>query len=158
MSRASFLKDSDFEWMLSSAEKWIPGVIEEALRAGAAVLAAEMKRNLRGVIADPQAHELVESFGITPVGQDRSRNWNVHLGFDGYQQPGTGKWTSTGIPFQMIARVINSGSYKDGYQWRAPTGFARKAVQSKRQAVEAEMKRVAEAAMQRAANSGKGQE
>lgn len=158
MSRAAFLKDTDFEWMLSNAEQWVPGVITEALRAGASILAAEMKRNLRGVIADPQAHELVNSFGITPVGQDRQRNWNVHLGFDGYQQPGTGEWKSSGIPFQMIARVFESGSTKNGYQWRQPTGFARRAVQSKRQAAEAEMKRVAEAAMKRAAESGKGKE
>lgn len=156
MARAAFLKDTDFEWLLSSTEKWIPGIIRESLRGGAAVLAAEMKKNLRGVIADKQAHELVDAFGITPVGQDRRRNWNVHLGFDGYQQPGTGEWKASGIPFQMIARVFESGSVKNGYEWRKPTHFARKAIQSKRQAAEAEMKRIAEAAMQRAANSGKG--
>lgn len=156
MSRAAFLKDTDFEWMLSNAEKWVPGVIEEALRAGAYILANEMKKNLRGVIADKQATELVNSFGITPVGQDRARNWNVHLGFDGYQRPGTGEWAATGIPFQMIARVFESGAKKNGYEWREATHFARKTVQSKRQAAEAEMKRVAEAAMQKAAASGKG--
>ena len=84
MSKASFLKDKEFEWFLSSAAEWLPEAVEDALRAGAAVLAAEMKRNLRGEIADKRAVQLVESFGITPVGQDRNRVWNVHLGFDGY--------------------------------------------------------------------------
>ena len=102
MSRASFMKDTDFEYMLSTAENWIPGIIEEALRAGAALMAAEMKKNLRRAIADKEAHALIDSFGITPVGQDRNRNWNVHIGFDGYQMPGTGEWKTTGIPFQMI--------------------------------------------------------
>lgn len=158
MSRASFLKDTDFEYMLSTAENWIPGIIEEALRAGAALMAAEMKKNLRRAIADKEAHALIDSFGITPVGQDRNRNWNVHIGFDGYQMPGTGEWKTTGIPFQMIARVIESGATKKGKEWREGKYWAKDAKQSKRQAVEAEMKRVAEAAMQRAANSGKGQE
>lgn len=158
MSNATFLKDDDFEWMLASAEKWVPELIEAALRAGANILAGEMKKNLRGEIADRQAVQLVGSFGITPVGQDRARNWNVHLGFDGYQRPGTGEWKTTGIPFQMIARVFESGSVKNGYRWRRATHFARDAVQSKRQAAEAEMKRVAEAVMEKAAASGKGQD
>lgn len=150
MSKASFLADKDFEWFLSSAAEWLPAAVEDALRAGAAVLAAEMKQNLRGEIADKQAVQLVESFGITPVGQDRNRVWNVHLGFDGYQQPGTGKWAGSGIPFQMIARVFESGSVKDGYRWRRPTHFARRAVQSKRQEAEAAMKNAAEAAIAKA--------
>lgn len=150
MSKASFLRDKDFEWFLSSVGDWLPEAVEEALRAGASVLAAEMKSNLRGEIADRQAVELVQSFGITPVGQDRNRVWNVHLGFDGYQKPGTGQWKDTGIPFQMIARVFESGSVKDGYQWRRPTHFARRAVQAKRQQAEDAMKNAAEAAIARA--------
>lgn len=156
MSKASFYSDKDFEFFLSNAENWVPGTIEIALRAGASVLAAEMKKNLRGEIRDKQAVALVDSFGITPVGQDRNRVWNVHLGFDGYQQPGTGAWKSTGIPFQMIARVFESGSKKDGYEWRKPTHFARNAVQAKRKAAEAEMKRAAEDAMRRAAEKKQG--
>jgi len=114
-----------------------------------------MKKNLRGAITDKQAMALVESFGITPVGQDRNRVWNVHLGFDGYQQPGTGKWAASGIPFQMIARVFESGSVKDGYQWRKPTHFARNAVQAKRQEAENAMKNAAEAAISKAKQGGK---
>lgn len=145
MSKASFLRDKEFEWFLSSVGDWLPEAIEEALRAGASVLAAEMKANLRGEIADRQAVELVNSFGITPVGQDKNRVWNVHLGFDGYQKPGTGQWKDTGIPFQMIGRVFESGSVKDGYQWRRPTHFARRAVQAKRKQAEDAMKNAAEA-------------
>ena len=156
MSKASFYADKDFEWFLSGVGEWLPDAVEDALRAGASVLAAEMKKNLRGVIADKQAVQLVNSFGITPVGQDRNRVWNVHLGFDGYQQPGTGEWRSTGIPFQMIARVFESGSKKDGYEWRKPTHFARNAVQAKRKAAEAEMKRAAEDAMRKAAEKKQG--
>lgn len=155
MSKASFLRDKEFEWFLSSSAEWLPAAVEDALRAGAAVLAAEMKRNLWGEIADKRATQLVESFGITPVGQDRARNWNVHLGFDGYQQPGTGRWKASGIPFQMIARVFESGSFKDGYRWRRPTHFAQRAVQAKRQEAENAMKNAAEAAIHRAKQGGR---
>ncbi len=155
MSKASFLRDKEFEWFLSSSAEWLPEAVEEALRAGAAVLAAEMKKNLRGEIADRQAVQLVNSFGITPVGQDRQRNWNVHLGFDGYQQPGTGKWKASGIPFQMIARVFESGSVKDGYRWRRATHFAKNAVQAKRQEAEEAMKNAAEAAISKAKQGGR---
>lgn len=154
MSKASFLRDKDFEWMLSQTAEWLPGAVEDALRAGAAVLAAEMKKNLRGEIADKQAVQLVNSFGITPVGQDRNMVWNVHLGFDGYQQPGTGAWKSTGIPFQMIARVFESGSVKDGYRWRKATHFARRAVEARKRDAEEAMKNAAEAAIQRAKKGG----
>lgn len=150
MSKATFLMDKEFESFLSSVGDWLPEAIEDALRAGASVLAAEMKSNLRSEIVDRQAVQLVNAFGITPVGQDKNRIWNVHLGFDGYQQPGTGKWKSTGIPFQMIARVFESGSKKDGYQWRRPTHFARRAVQAKRKAAEEAMKNAAEAAVHKA--------
>ena len=155
MSKASFLKDKDFEWFLSSAAEWLPEAVEDALRAGASVLAAEMKKNLRGEIADRQAVQLVESFGITPVGQDKNRVWNVHLGFAGYQQPGTGKWAASGIPFQMIARVFESGSVKDGYRWRRATHFAQRAVQARRQEAENAMKNAAEAAISKAKQGGK---
>lgn len=155
MSKALFLRDKDFEWFLSSAAEWLPEAVEDALRAGAAVLAAEMKANLRKKIVDKQATQLVDSFGITPVGQDRQRVWNVHLGFDGYQTPGTGKWAASGIPFQMIARVFESGSVKKGYQWRKPKHFARDAVRAKRQQAEEAMKNAAEAAIS-AAKKKKG--
>ncbi len=149
MSKATLVSDSAFSWFVKDSDIWYPAVVEETLRAGAAVLAAEMKENLRGEIADRQAKALLNSFGITPVGQDRQRNWNVHLGFDGYQKPGTGEWKTTGIPFQMIARVFESGSVKNGYQWRAPTHFARRAVQSKRNAAQAAMADAADAAMRK---------
>ena len=156
MSKASFLADKEFEMFLSGVGEWLPEAIEDALRAGASVLAEEMKKNLRGEIADRQAVQLVNAFGITPVGQDKNRVWNVHLGFDGYQQPGTGKWKSTGIPFQMIARVFESGSKKDGYQWRRPTHFAQRAVQAKRKAAEDAMKNAAEAAVYKASQRKQG--
>lgn len=152
MSRASLLRDKEFEMFLSRTAEWLPEAVEDALRAGASVFAAEMKKNLRGTIADRTATQLIGAFGITPVSQDRAQNWNVHLGFDGYQQPGTGKWKASGIPFQMIARVFESGSVKDGYRWRRATHFASRAVQSKRQQAEETMKNAAEAAIRRAAD------
>ena len=119
MSKASLLADKEFEWFLSGVGEWLPEAVEDALRAGASVLAAEMKSNLRSEIVDRQAVQLVNTFGITPVGQDKNRIWNVHLGFD-------------------------------GYQWRRPTHFARRAVQAKRKAAEEAMKNAAEAAVHKA--------
>lgn len=140
MARAKFIDDPAFEAAISRTAAHFPEVAEKALRAGAAVIADEMKRRLRGVIKDKDATALIGSFGITPVKQDREFNFNAHLGFDGYQQPGYGKFAATGVPFQLIARSIESGAG----DWRPATPFAKPAVEASRKAAYAEMARVAE--------------
>lgn len=140
MARAKFIDDPAFEAAISRTAAHFPEVAEKALRAGAAVIADEMKRRLKGVLSPKATGQLVASFGITPVKQDRNFNFNVHLGFDGYRRPGYGKFEATGVPFQLIARSIESGAG----DWRPAAPFAKPAVEASRKAAYAEMTRVAE--------------
>ena len=156
MARAKFIEDDAFSMMLQRAMGETEKIATAALQAGAAIIADRMKSNLEGILSDNATGQLVAAFGITPVKRDIEMNFNVHLGFDGYQEPGH-------IPFQLLARSFESGAVMGGrYEgtakgkrklrknlsrddyWRAPTPFAKPAVQAtKQQALEA-MKQAAE--------------
>lgn len=139
MARAQFIADEEFEMTISRAMAGTERVARAALKAGAAVIADRMKENLKGILSDKATGQLVAAFGITPVKQDANYNWNVHLGFDGYQQPPQKRWPQ-GVPFQLIARSFESGAG----DWRPKKPFAKPAVQeTKEQALQA-MKRAAE--------------
>lgn len=140
MARAKFIDDPAFEAAISKAAAQFPEVAAAALRAGAAVIADEMKKRLKGVLSDKATGQLVASFGITPVKQDREFNYNVHLGFDGYRRPGYGQFEATGVPFQLIARSIESGAG----DWRKPAPFAKPAVQASKAQAYAAMTEAAE--------------
>lgn len=153
MARAKFIDTDDFELTLTRTIAAYPDIAEACLRAGADVIADEMKTRLQSILL-PQSRrgELVASFGITPMKVDREGNYNVHLGFDGYQEPGYGKFPN-GVPFQLIARSFESGAVvgdrydrivsggrvrrkkklkKDLTYWREPTPFAAPAVRASR--------------------------
>ena len=140
MAKASFIRDEKFEWTLSTVGKTYPEIVETALRAGAAVIAGQMKRNLESILSPWATGQLAAAFGITPVGQNIAGDWNVHIGFDGYQEP-------LHVPFQLIARTFESGAIRDGKQWRAATPFAKPAVKSKQAEAERAMKEAAEGAI-----------
>lgn len=158
MARAKFIADDAFELMLKRAKAGTEQVAKAALKAGAAVIADQMKENLEGILSPKATGQLVAAFGITPVKMDRQFNWNVHLGFDGYQTPGK-------VPFQLIARSFESGAVMGGRYtgkvrgrkrettkpkygpedyWRTPKPFARPAVQATKQRALDAMKAAAE--------------
>lgn len=155
MARAKFIDNSDFELMLERAGVHTEEVARVALKAGASVIANQMKENLKGILSDKATGQLVAAFGITPMKRDTRMNFNVHLGFDGYQEPGH-------VPFQLIARSFESGAVMGGrYEvgangkrkkkkispdsyWRKPTPFAKPAVEATKQQAYDAMTRVAE--------------
>ncbi len=146
MARAQFIADEAFEMMISRSIAETKEVARAALKDGAKIIADRMKMNLQGILSEAATGQLVAAFGITPVQQDREGNWNVHLGFDGYQQPPQKRFP-TGVPFQLIARSFESGAG----DWRSPKPFAKPAVQAtKQQALEA-MKRAAERELEKIA-------
>lgn len=158
MARAKFIDSDDIEMTISKAIAKYPEIAEKCLKAGANIIADEMKSRLKGILS-PFATELVDAFGITPVKSDRDSNFNVHLGFDGYQQPPQ-KGFPSGVPFQLIARSFESGavvgkrakrgrvSANETY-WRDPMPFAAPAVRATRARALEEMKRVAEAELEK---------
>jgi hypothetical protein len=138
VARAKFIDDGEFSLIMAKAIAGTEKVARAALIAGAGVIADRMKQNLKGVLSEDATGQLVEAFGITPVLQDRELNWNVHLGFDGYQPPPQKKWPK-GVPFQLIARVIENGT-----DWRPARPFAKTAVQATKQQTLEAMKQAAE--------------
>lgn len=148
MARAKFIDTGDFAMAISKATTEYPEIAERCLRAGADIIADEMKRRLKGILLPPsRAGELVAAFGISPVKRDKQGNWNTHLGFDGYQETPSGP-----VPFQLIARSFESGAVigsrniqfkgerqkklrdkTDWKYWRKPTPFAAPAVRATRQ-------------------------
>jgi HK97 gp10 family phage protein len=72
---------------------------------------------------------MVASFGIASIDKDGGGDWNTKIGFDGYD--------SKGVPNQLKARVLESGSSK---QPKRP--FVRPAVNATKVKAQAEMARV----------------
>lgn len=170
MARAVFIKDDAFVWMTGELRKVYPNISETVLKAGADVIADQMKENLRGVLSPDATGQLVNAFGITPVKQDRNFNYNLHLGFDGYQHLPSGKK----VAFQLLARTIESGAVIGGrYEttfsggklrrkkkssleyWRDPKPFAKPAVQKKRKQAEQAMIAAAEREYQKIISESK---
>lgn len=139
MASAKFIDASGFELRLNRSASSYRKVAEAAIRAGAAVIAAQMKDNLRGILSPNATGQLVASMGITPVKQDAAYNYNAHIGFDGYRRPPYGKFPQ-GVPFQLIARSFESGAG----DWRPAKPFAKPAVMATKDRVREEMTRVAE--------------
>lgn len=170
MARAVFIQDDSFVWMTDELRKVYPDISETVLKAGADIIADEMKENLRGVISPDATGDLVDAFGITPVKQDRNFKYNLHLGFDGYQFLPSGKK----VPFQLLARTIESGAVVGGrYEtvlsggklrrkkksslkyWRKPTPFAAPAVKKTRKQAEQAMIAAAEREYQKIISESK---
>ena len=127
MATAKFIDDPAYEVFLSTLAEKSGDVIRAGLKAAVDVLAPEMRRNLRGVIGDPAATELVGALGVTPIGANRSGVWSTHIGFDGYQEIPGGR-----VAFQLIARAIESG-VKNGPHKRPARPWAAPAVANKRE-------------------------
>lgn len=144
MALAKFIDLPDFEIKLGRMSTDFPRIAEQAIRAGAAVLAPVMRKKLAGILSQDATGQLVASLGITPVVRDRNFNYNAHIGFDGYQSPPYGKFP-LGVPFQLIARSFESGAG----EWRTPTPFAKPAVSEARARMDEEMRRAAEEEFQK---------
>lgn len=140
MATAKFIDSADYELKLNRCAADFGKVAEAALRAGSAVVAAKMTQNLRGVLSTKATGQLVDAMGITPVKQGRDYNYSTHIGFDGYQPPAYGKFPK-GVPFQLIARTVESGR-KDIK--RPPKPFAKPAIRATREKVKEVMTKAAE--------------
>ena len=129
MARMAFKSGDEFALKLSRLAADSDRVAKKAIYAGAKVVADEIKKNLEGVLSPEATGDLVDSFGITPIKQDRDGNWNAKLGFDGYDR--------NGVPNQLKARALESGTSK---QPKRP--FVRPAVNRTRKKAQEEMARI----------------
>lgn len=127
-------------------------VAKKAIRAGSGVIADEVRARLEAMpveryrylkegetfagLSQDQKKDLMDGFGITPVGQDKSGMWNAKVGFEGYGSHPTRKYPK-GLPNPLLARSVESGS-----SVRQKRPFVRPAVSAKRKAAIAAMQQV----------------
>jgi HK97 gp10 family phage protein len=101
MATAKFMAGEEFALKLSRCSTDIEAIARKAIYAGAKIVADRMKINLESVLSEEATGQLVEAMGITPIGL-RASEWSAHIGFDGYDRDG--------VAFQLIARVLESGT------------------------------------------------
>lgn len=114
-------------------------IAQKALYIGAKIYADAMKDELTGVIKDKRRDALIAAFGITPHRQDRNFNYTAHLGFDGYQTVGDRQ-----VPFQLIARSLNSGAKLSENREIKATNFAENAVKKNKKRAQEAMRETVE--------------
>ena len=144
MATAKFIDSSAYEIRLNRSATDFRKVAEAAIRAGAAVIATQMQKNLQGILSPAATGQLVAALGITPVEKGWNYSYNAHIGFDGYQQPGYGEFPQ-GVPFQLIARSFESGAG----DWRPKKPFAKPAVKQTKAQVKEVMAKAAEEEFQK---------
>lgn len=114
-------------------------IAQKALYVGAKIYADAMKDELTGVIKDKRRDALIDAFGIAPHRQDRNFDYTAHLGFDGYQTVGDRQ-----VPFQLIARSLNSGAKLSENREIKATNFAENAVKKNKKRAQEAMRETVE--------------
>lgn len=129
----------DFVENLDKIAGMTDDIARQALYVGAKIYADAMKDELTGVIKDKRRDALIDAFGITPHRQDKNFNYTAHLGFDGYQTVGDRQ-----VPYQLIARSLNSGAKLSENREIKETKFAENAVKKNKQRAQEAMRETVE--------------
>jgi len=125
----TFKAGDDYALKLSKLATNSDEIAKKAIYAAAEIVADKIKSNLEGVLSEEATGELVDSFGISKIDVDSDSNWNAKIGFDGYD--------SEGVPNQLKARVLESGSSR---QPKRP--FVKPAINATKTAAQAAMAKV----------------
>lgn len=135
MATAKFTGMEEYEALLNRSAEAFEEVATAALRAGGAVAATSVSNKLQSVLSEKATGEIVRALGITPVLQSRSFDYNVHVGFDGYQTTNTQR-----VAFQLLGRVLESGTKKG----REAKPFVKPALRESRTKIMEAMREAAE--------------
>jgi len=117
----TFKAGEEYALKLSKLSTGSDDIAKKAIYAAADILADKIRDNLEANLRDPSyvgkkgnvlfknkynvtTGELEKSLGIAKIKRDEFGNWNTKIGFDGYD--------SKGVPNQLKARVMESGSSK----------------------------------------------
>lgn len=127
MAKISFPGLAEYELMLARLAKSADDVAGRAIHQGAAILADEIRKNIRSLPDQSGVTKegLLDGLGIAPL-QEENGYYNVKIGFDGYNQ--------NGVPNPLMARVFEGGTSK---VTKRP--FVRPAVRAKKREIEAAM-------------------
>jgi len=123
---------------LSRLESGSSEIAKKAIYKGAGIMADQIKSNLQRNLSgsDASTGDLAGSLGITTMKQSDDGNWNVRIGFDGYDR--------NGVPNQLKARAMESGTSK---QRKKP--FVRPAISQARERAKQTMQEVIEEEIER---------
>ncbi len=158
---ASVSEKGGTDWILavSRMRKGSREIIEKALKAGADLLADNLRDEMDSIPVDEnyvkngemksgikqiQKKGLQDSFGVTPIGA-RDGVYDVHLGWDGYNGIQSNRWPQ-GQPNPMIARSVNSGtSFLRAYPFidRARRKYAKEAEKVMEETIAEEIGKIA---------------
>lgn len=137
MARIAFRAGGDYALKLSKLSTNSEEIAKKAIYEGAKIVADQIKANLEGVLSEEATGDLIESFGVTPIERDKDGNWNAKIGFDGYDR--------NGVPNQLKARVLESGSSKQGkrpYIRPAVTKTRKKVLKKMEEVIDYEIKKL----------------
>lgn len=125
MARFAFRGTEEYALKLAKLGAVVEETAKRAIYEAAKVVTDEIRSNIERLPEDKyrylrqgekfdgvppaQKKDLLDSLGITPVQYDKKGFWNVKIGFDGYGRFKTKKY-SKGVPNQLLARAIESGS------------------------------------------------
>lgn len=136
MARMTFKAGDEYAHKLSALASGSDAIAKRAIYEAAGFVTDNIRARLEAVVSADATGDLSDSLGITPITQDRQGNWNVKIGFDGYDR--------NGVPNQLKARVLESGS-----SHVLPRPFVQPAVRASRRQAEAIMARVIDEETQR---------
>jgi hypothetical protein len=117
MARMTFKAGNDYAVKLSRLGVKSQEIGKRAIYAAANIVTDKIRSNLESVVSSEATGELADSLGITPIKPDQNGDLNTKIGFDGYD--------SRGIPNQLKARVLESGSSKQEKAAVCPAGCQR---------------------------------
>ena len=129
MVRMAFKAGEDYALKLSKIADGSDAIAKKAIYAAAGIVADKIKDNLEHVLSPYATGDMSDSFGISPIGTDKNGDWNTKLGFDGYD--------SKGVPNQLKARVLESGSSRE-----AKRPFVRPALNATKNQAKMEMEKI----------------
>lgn len=121
MARMTFKAGEEYALKLSKLEAEADNIAKRAIYEAANILITKIRENIvinlrdlryvgkKGNVLFKNKYnettgDLEKSLGIAKIQRDESGNWNTKIGFDGYD--------SKGVPNQLKARVMESGSSK----------------------------------------------
>ena len=138
MARMTFKAGNDYALKLAKLAQGADNIAKKALYAAAQPMTDTIRLKLQFLprdtfrylypsekftgVPETQRKDLLDSLGHTPPAMDKNSDWNIKVGFDGYGTMPTKKYPK-GLPNQMIARSIESGS-----SVRLKTPFVRPAI------------------------------
>lgn len=146
MARAKFIDNSDFELTISTLAKQSPEIVDKALKAGASIIADEMRKRLVHVLSPEATGDMLDSFGFTPVKHRADGSADTHIGFDGYDRKG--------VANQLKARVLESGAKYSNGKIRKAHPFARPAVKASRERAIKAMQETVDREIKKITNKG----